>query len=62
MRTEEKVIAALRWLPPGKQAEVLDFTDFLRGQQAVTAERGSDGRVAPELSWCPHAPELTCDG
>lgn len=54
MRTEEKVIAALRGLSPNRQAEVLDFAEFLRVRQAVTAQPGPDGCGARE-------PQVTAD-
>jgi len=54
MRTEEKVIAALRGLPPNRQAEVLDFAEFLRVRQAVAREPPPDERGARK-------PELTAD-
>ena len=46
MHTEEKVIAALRGLPPDRQAEVLDFAEFLRVRAAAATESGPDRRGA----------------
>ena len=42
MRTEEKVIATLRGLPPDRQAEVLDFAEFLK---ALTQSVVSSGQA-----------------
>ena len=46
MHTEEKVIAGPRGLPPHRQAEVLDFAEFLRVREAAATESGPDGRGA----------------
>jgi hypothetical protein len=54
MRTEEKVIAALRGLPPNRQAEVLDFAEFLRVRQAAATAAAPDGHGARE-------PQVTAD-
>jgi hypothetical protein len=35
MTIEEQVLEKLRGLPPEKQKEVLDFADFLRGQNGT---------------------------
>lgn len=38
MGTEERILAALRDLPPGRQTEVLDFVEFLRERRAHSTE------------------------
>ena len=38
MNVEQHVIAALRMLPPERQAEVLDFTEFLKQRQTPIKE------------------------
>ena len=49
MRTEEKVIATLRGLPPDRQAEVLDFAEFLKARSPSAVEPRPYGLCAGEI-------------
>lgn len=49
MGTEEKVIDALRRLPPERQAEVLDFAEFLSARATPAGEPRPYGLCAGEL-------------
>ena len=48
MGTVEKVIDALRKLPPEGQAEVLDFAEFLRARRAQPAQSEPQGLDGPD--------------
>lgn len=49
MRVEERVIAALRVLPPERQAEVADFAEFLKNRIPRSQQLRPYGLCAGEL-------------
>ena len=49
MNMEEKVIHTLRMLPPERQAEVLDFAEFLKRRSQTTRELRPFGLCAGQF-------------
>lgn len=58
MGTEERVIAALRELSPERQAEVLDFVEFLKTRQAGRHAGPTKGIFAGSQFEDPDAPSV----
>ena len=50
MHTEERLLAAVRVLPPQRQAEVLDFAEFLKGRDNAAPEPRPFGLCAGEFA------------